>query len=240
MTSLDVFTYSTDQQVRTVVVDGEAWFVAADVARILGYSATEAMTRSMDADEKGLQNLHTPGGDQRVTVISEPGLYEAILRSRIPSAQEFKRWVKHEVLPQIRRTGQYGSALPSTFAEALELAAAQARQIEAREAELEAARPKVEAYDALMDADGFYSMAAAARALGLGRTTLFRRLREEGIFQRGVNLPYRQYDHHFAVTTSSYEDNHGVKHATYTPRVRPTGLDFLRKRLGAATRAGAA
>ncbi len=72
--TLDVFTYA-DQQVRTVLIDGEPWFVAADVARILGYSATEAMTRSMDDDEKGLQVLHTPGGDQRVTVVSEPGLY---------------------------------------------------------------------------------------------------------------------------------------------------------------------
>lgn len=231
MSALDVFTYS-DQQVRTVLVDGEPWFVAADVARVLGYSATEAMTRSMDDDEKGMQILHTPGGEQRMTAISEPGLYDAILRSRVAGAREFKRWVKHEVLPQIRRTGQYGSQLPASFAEALELAAAQAREIEAREAELEIARPKVEAYDALMDSDGYYSMAAVARAVGLGRTTLFRRLRDLGILQAGSNLPYRQYDHHFKVTTSYYENNTG-RHATYTTRVRPTGLDFLRKRLAA-------
>src|SRR5699024_2756117 len=78
MSALTVFTYTDEREVRTVERDGEAWFVAADVAAILGYSATEAMTRSMDADEKDLQVLHTPGGDQRVTVISEPGLYEAI------------------------------------------------------------------------------------------------------------------------------------------------------------------
>lgn len=231
MSALEVFTYSSDQPVRTVLVDGEAWFVAADVARILGYSATEAMTRSMDEDEKGLQILHTPGGDQRVTVISEPGLYDAVLRSRIPAAREFKRWVKHEVLPQIRRTGQFGSQIPGTFAEALELAAAKQRQIEAAEAELALAAPKVEAYDALMDADGYYSMATTARLLGLGRTTLFNRLRDLGILQRGSNLPYRQYDHHFAVTTATYTDRSGVEHATSTTRVRPTGLDYLRKRL---------
>lgn len=235
-TTLDVFTYA-DQRVRTVLVDGDPWFVAGDVAAVLGYSATAAMTRSMDEDEKGVQILHTPGGDQQVTVISEPGLYDAILRSRVSGAREFKRWVKHEVLPQIRRTGQYGSALPASFAEALELAAVQAREIEAREAELEAARPKVEAYDALMDSDGYYSMAAAARALGVGRTTLFRRLRELNILQVGSNLPYRHYDHHFKVTTSSYADRQGVRHATYTTRVRPSGIDYLRKRLIGAVNA---
>ena len=232
MTALDVFTYA-DQQVRTVLIDGEPWFVAADVADVLGYSATAAMTRSMDDDEKGVQILHTPGGDQSFTVVSEPGLYDAILRSRVPAAREFKRWVKREVLPAIRKTGQYGSALPSSFAEALELAASQAREIEAKEAELEAARPKVEAYDAFMDAEGYYPMDAAARILGYGRNTLFRILRDEGILQRGSNLPYRQYDHHFVVTPSTWRDKYDVEHTTYTTRVRPSGLDFLRKRLGA-------
>lgn len=232
MTSLDVFTYA-DQQVRTILLDGEPWFVAADVADVLGYSATAAMTRSMDDDEKGVQTLHTPGGDQSFTVVSEPGLYDAILRSRVSAAREFKRWVKREVLPAIRRTGQYGSALPSSFAEALELAASQAREIEAKEAELEAARPKVEAYDAFMDAEGYYPMDAAARILGYGRNTLFRILRDEGILQRGSNLPYRQHDHHFVITPSTWRDKYDVEHTTYTTRVRPSGLDFLRKRLGA-------
>lgn len=231
MPALEVFTYTGGTQVRTVLVDGEPWFVAADVARVLGYSATEAMTRSMDDDEKGMQILHTLGGEQRMVAISEPGLYDAILRSRVPGARDFKRWVKHDVLPAIRRSGQYGSQLPSTFAEALELAADQARQIEASEAELEIARPKVQAYDALMDADGFYTMAATARALGVGRTTLFRRLRDLGILQAGSNLPYQRYMHHFKVTAAYYEDRFGKTHTTQTTRVLPSGLDFLRKRL---------
>lgn len=99
-------------EVRTVAIDGEPWFVAADVARALGYSATAAMTRSMDDDDKGVRTLHTPSGHQDMTIISESGLYSAILRSTIPSARAFKRWVTHEVIPAIRKTGQY--AVPAT------------------------------------------------------------------------------------------------------------------------------
>ncbi len=231
MSPVELFTCS-GQQVRTVLVDGEPGFVAADVADSLGYSSTVAMTRSMDADEKGVQNLHTPGGEQAFVVISEPGLYDAIFRSRIPGAQEFKRWVKHEVLPQIRRTGQYGSALPSSFAEALELAAAQQRAIEAAEAKIALDAPKVAAYDALMDADGYYPMIAAAKILGVGRTTLFTKLRNDGVLMVGSNLPYERYAHHFKVTTSTYTSPDGTTHLTHTTRVRPSGLPFLAKRLG--------
>lgn len=232
MSALDVFTYA-DQQIRSVVIDGEGWFVAADVARVLGYRMASDMTRRLDSDEKGTHSVRTPGGEQEVTVISEAGLYVAILGSQIDGAREFKRWVTREVLPAIRRTGQYGSAvaLPASFAEALELAAAQAREIEAQEAELVAARPKVEAYDAFMDADGYYSMEAAAKILGVGRTTFFRQLRDLGIIQRVGRLPYQRYVHHFVVTASTYTTPDGVEHTSYTPRVRPAGLDYLRRRL---------
>ncbi len=228
MSALEIFTYSSDQPVRTVLVDGEPWFVAADVLQILALNRSSIAL--LDDDERGVHTVDTLGGAQSVGIINESGLYSLILRSRKAEAKVFKRWVTHEVLPQIRRTGQFGSQIPGSFAEALELAAAKQRQIEAAEAELEAARPKVEAYDALMDADGYYSMAAVARMVGLGRNTLFSRLRDLGILQRGSNLPYRQYDHHFAVTTSTHLRD-GIEHVSYTTRVRPTGLDYLRKRL---------
>lgn len=223
MSVVDVFRYA-GHQVRTVIVDGDPWFVAADVASILGYSATAAMTRSMDDDEKGVRSLHTLGGDQDMTVINEPGLYAAILRSTIPQARTFKRWVTHDVLPQIRRTGQYGSAVPTTLAEALELAAAEARKIEQLEAQAAVDAPKVAAYDALMDAEGFYSMEAVAKIGGIGRTTLFRRLREAGVIQSGSRLPYQRYAHWFKITTSTWTDGDGIAHASNTPRVLPDAL----------------
>lgn len=230
MSDVMPFTYD-GAQVRTVLVDGEPWFVATDVATILGYRMASDLTRRLDDDEKGTRSVRTPGGDQQVSIISEPGLFAAILGSQVPGARKFKRWVTHEVLPQIRRTGQFGSQLPSSFAEALELAAAQARAIEEAEAKIAADAPKVEAYDALMDADGFYTMEAAAKVLGIGRNTLFRRLRDLRIIQHGSNLPYQRHMHHFAITASQWTDPDGTAHLTHTTRVRASGLDYLRKRL---------
>lgn len=93
----------------TILTDnnGEPWFVAKEVADVLGYSEASAMTRTLDEDEKGLQVLQTPGGRQRVITINESGLYAAILGSNRAEAKPFKRWVTREVLPAIRKTGSY-------------------------------------------------------------------------------------------------------------------------------------
>ena len=88
-------------------VQGEPWFVAADVAQSLDYRMASDMTRSLDHDEKGTQIVRTPSGDQEMLVINESGLYSAILKSRKPEAKRFKRWVTREVLPAIRKTGRY-------------------------------------------------------------------------------------------------------------------------------------
>ncbi len=92
---------------RTVKVKGEPWFVASDVAAALGYREAHLMTRHLHDDEKGPRNLWTLGGNQEQTIISESGLYAAILKSRRPEAQRFRRWVTGEVLPSIRKTGAY-------------------------------------------------------------------------------------------------------------------------------------
>lgn len=94
-------------EVRVVMRDGEPWFVAKDVADILGYSEASAMTRHMDEDEKGLSTGQTPGGNQGMITISESGLYVAIFNSRRPEAKVFRKWVTSEVLPSIRKTGYY-------------------------------------------------------------------------------------------------------------------------------------
>lgn len=101
--------------IRVVMREGEPWFVAADVAAVLGYSMASAMTRSLDDDEKGMQVLHTLGGEQEMSIISESGLYAAILRSQRPEAVPFRKWVTSEVLPQIRKTGFYVSESALTY-----------------------------------------------------------------------------------------------------------------------------
>ena len=94
-------------QLRTLVINNQPWFVAKDVAEILGFDHTPTMTRTLDEDEKGVHIIHTPGGEQQMTIINEPGLYSVILKSRKPEAKKFKRWVTHEVISSIRKHGAY-------------------------------------------------------------------------------------------------------------------------------------
>ncbi|WP_228385175.1 Bro-N domain-containing protein [Pseudomonas parafulva] len=95
------------QQVRTLLIDEQPWFVAADVSAALLYAEAKDMTRNLDEDEKGRQIVPTPGGPQEMLVINESGLYSALLRSRKAEAKRFKKWVTAEVLPAIRKHGRY-------------------------------------------------------------------------------------------------------------------------------------
>ncbi|GAB3484228.1 BRO-N domain-containing protein [Azotobacter salinestris] len=105
MTSITPFQFE-QHEVRVVEIDGELWWIAMDVAESLGYSDAFNMTTRLDDDEK--QNLRGAGfGNRGITVINESGLYTAILGSQKPEAKRFKKWVTAEVLPTIRRTGQY-------------------------------------------------------------------------------------------------------------------------------------
>jgi prophage antirepressor-like protein len=101
-----VFQFNT-HQVRTVVKDGEPWFIASDVCATLGYRDAATGARCLDDDEKGTHNVCTLGGEQKLTVISESGLYALVLRSRKPEARKFAKWVTSEVLPAIRKTGKF-------------------------------------------------------------------------------------------------------------------------------------
>lgn len=93
--------------VRVVVRDGEPCFVASDVAKILGFKDARDATRMLDADEKGPHIVRTPSGEQTFTVVSLPGLFSILVRSRVPEAKPFRRWVTHVVLPAIHKTGRY-------------------------------------------------------------------------------------------------------------------------------------
>lgn len=97
-----------DETVRTHTdADGQVWFVATDIARILGYKDASHALRGLEEDEKGLHNVETLGGEQTLTIVSEAGLYTLLVRARVEAAKPFRRWVTHEVLPSIRRTGSY-------------------------------------------------------------------------------------------------------------------------------------
>ena len=99
-----------EQQVRTIEKDGEPWFVGKDVADILGYTNTaKAIRDHVDDEDKLTERIVLSGQNREVIVINESGLYSLILSSKLPTARAFKRWVTSEVLPAIRKTGEYAT-----------------------------------------------------------------------------------------------------------------------------------
>lgn len=166
--------------------DGEPMFIAGDVAKILGYGDATHMTRRLEDDEKSLRSVETPGGAQMANVITEPGLYSAILGSRAPEAKAFKRWVTHEVLPALRREGGYMVARDETpeqtMARAVLLAQATIDRQKSRIAELE---PKALFADAVAASDGTCLVGELAKMMrqngvDVGQNRLFAMLREDG------------------------------------------------------------
>lgn len=100
---------------------GNTWFVAKDVCRVLELGNVTEATRGLEEDERCSVILNTPGGPQEMLIISESGLYSLIFRSRKPQARAFRKWVTSEVLPAIRRTGRYAAqaSLPDDLANSL-------------------------------------------------------------------------------------------------------------------------
>lgn len=114
--------FEAEHLVRQYEESDEIWFVAKDVCRVLGLkNVSQALTR-LDDDEKGIITMDTLGGDQTVSTVSEPGVYRLVFTSRKDVAERFKRWLAHEVIPEIRQTGGYGMGqqAPSQMADTQE------------------------------------------------------------------------------------------------------------------------
>lgn len=240
MTAVEVFERG-DWSLRTVTVDGEPWFVAADVARALGYRDAHNMVRRLDQDERGTRWLSTPGGEQQVTVVTEAGLYVAILGSQVPRAKAFKRWVTHEVIPSIRKTGSYTvpERMP-THAEALRGWASEIERREAAEAKAEALEPSAAAYDQLVAEDGRdYPVREASGFLSragveTGQNRLFKQLRHLGWIDRR-NIPYQRHIEagRLVLRLEPYTDRRTGKTETRTqPRLTVKGIRDLHRLLG--------
>ena len=107
--NLQVFYNESENiSIRTTMIDGEPWFVAKDLCMILEIqNSRDTLAKVIDEDEKGVANLYTPGGFQKMSVLNESGLYHLIFVSRKPEAKTIRRWVTGTVLPSIRRTGSY-------------------------------------------------------------------------------------------------------------------------------------
>lgn len=108
MNKLEIFNHPDFGNIRTTVVNDEPWFAGKDVAEALGYSdPLKAIRVHVDEDDKGVDEMATPGGNQSVIIINESGVYALVFGSKLPSAKKFKHWVTSEVLPTIRKTRSY-------------------------------------------------------------------------------------------------------------------------------------
>lgn len=108
MNELQIFKNEEFGEVRSLNIGGEPWFVGKDVADILRYTnSRKAINDHVDDEDKGVTKCDTLGGKQDLIIINESGLYSLILSSKLPTAKKFKRWVTSEVLPAIRKTGNY-------------------------------------------------------------------------------------------------------------------------------------
>lgn len=108
MNEMKVFSNQEFGKIRTVTIDGELWFVGKDIAEALGYENPQKAVRThVDEEDKGVTQMDTPGGKQKLAIINESGLYALIFGSKLERAKQFKHWVTSEVLPSIRKTGSY-------------------------------------------------------------------------------------------------------------------------------------
>ena len=190
--------------------DDEPWFVATDVAKVLGYRDAEKLTRNLDTDERDTQILGTSGGQQVFTVVSESGFYHAVMARRSTWVKDsdkrqfvvaFQRWVTHEVLPSIRRDGGYMVAKADetpeeVMARALVIAQQTIERSNRRIEELKAVndelRPKALFADAVGASDGTCLVGELAKmlkqnGLEIGQNRLFQRLRSEGYLGKSGN-----------------------------------------------------
>lgn len=249
----EIQTFESDQfgQVRAVRSEGgEPMFVASDVAKILGYRMASDMTRRLEEDEKGTRSVRTPGGEQQMAVITEPGLYSAILGSRVPEARAFKRWVTHEVLPALRRDGGYMVARDETPEQTMARAVLLAQQtidrqrsrIAGLEAENEEMRPKALFADAVAASDGTCLIGEFAKMLrqngvSIGQNRLFAMLREDGYLGKvgqNRNVPTQRSMELGLFRIKETAITHSDGHVTInrTPKLTGKGQRYFLERYG--------
>lgn len=176
MNKITLFNYEGNT-VRTVMKDGNPWWVLKDVCSVLDIGNSRDVMARLDSDEKGVDIIDTPGGKQEVSIINESGLYSVILVSRKPEAKKFKRWVTHEVLPSIRRHGLYATdellANPDFLIQALqELKAERAKNAELtttisiQEQQIAEMKPKASYYDVVLNCKDAVSITTIAKDYG--------------------------------------------------------------------------
>lgn len=238
MNEVQLFNFE-NHEVRSLLINSEPWFVGKDVAKILGYKDTsDALKKHVDGEDKLTRRFADSGQSREMYIINESGLYSLILSSKLPSAKKFKRWVTSEVLPALRKTGQYqvkelsGSELMAkALIEAQNVLAAKDKQIEEM-------KPKALFADAVATSHTSILVGELAKILkqngiDMGQKRLFAWLREKGylIKRQGTdyNMPTQKAMELglFEIKEGSYVNGSGVNITTKTPKITGKGQQYF-------------
>ncbi|ACI61785.1 TPA: phage repressor protein/antirepressor Ant [Streptococcus pyogenes] len=232
------------QEVRTVTIDNEPYFVGKDVADILGYSnSRDALSKHVDTEDKLTSQIATAGQMRNQTIINESGLYSLILSSKLPQAKEFKRWVTSEVLPAIRKQGAYVTDYkavdlltnPNALGNFLQGLTEQVKHLETK---IEKDKPKVLFADAVSASKSSCLIGELAKILkqngiNIGQNKLFQWLRANGylISRRGEswNQPTQKSMQLGLFELKKTAINHSDGHTTtnVTPKVTGKGQQYF-------------
>lgn len=252
MTDIQPFTYE-DHTVRVVTINAEPWFVLADLCKVLDLAKPSRVAMRIADDMKGAHLMSTPGGDQEMTIVSEPGMYEVVIRSDKPEAAAFRRWITSEVLPSIRKHGGYLTdekiedilTDPDTIIQLATQLKAERSQRLALEQQQRILTPKAHAFDLWLSTNADYSVAQIAKALhkagatrlmvdgrdrSMGRNNLMSWLRHNGWVTKMSNEPLqrRVVVGYMTANYGGYiNPKTGEQVGTCTPRITAKGATKL-------------
>ena len=250
MNEIKIFNSSQFGQIRTVMQNDEPWFIAADVCAALDIAnSRDAMTR-LDDDERGVASTDTHGGRQDMTVVNEYGLYALVLGSRKKEARAFKRWITHEVLPTIRKTGGYvanddlfiKSYLPNADEATEALFKATLATVRSLNAKIEQDKPAVAFANNVAISDGTILIRELAKLIkqsgtDMGEKRLYEWLRQNGYLIKGgsdKNMPTQKAMEMKLFVIHEGTINHGDSvRLTKTPRVTGRGQLYFVNKLAA-------
>lgn len=195
MTNLQIFAFEEKEEIRTLLINDEPYFVGKDVAEVLGYqNGSRDVNRHVDEEDKLTHQISASGQNRNMTIINESGLYSLILKSKLPSAKKFKRWVTSEVLPTIRKTGSY-SNVPQSFAQALRLAADLEEKNQLLEQQIAEYEPKISYLDTILSSTDTVATSQIAADYGMSAIALNKLLNELGVQHKvsGQWILYRKH-----------------------------------------------
>lgn len=183
MNEVQLFNFE-NHEVRSLLLNDEPWFVGKDIAKILGYKDTsDALKKHVDEEDKLTRRFADSGQNREMYIINESGLYSLVLSSKLPSAKKFKRWVTSEVLPALRKTGQY-QVKELSGQELMAKALIEAQSVlTAKDKQIEEMKPKALFADAVSASKGSISVGSLAKLLAqngvvIGQNRLFAWLRD--------------------------------------------------------------